>query len=1299
MNPLAAVWLIVLAIVLVVALIGLLLYLLWRRGGGALPGTVSRPSTGLWRRGLKAAFSDEVGPGRYAVPCVFVTGDAGAGKSALLDGADLLTVCVPPEQPQPSGWWRNGDGVAFELPGLANEDSGIGRALWRAALSLLERQRGRRPLDAMVWVLPLAAMAGDKADIEARAARLRQQLTDLQNKLGQQLPLYVVISKCDQLDGFGAFAGQLPVALTKQMLGWSNPYALGVAFQPGWIREGLADVTRQLHGVIAELAVQQSAGLQYDRLYLMPDALAAALVCLPDLLAQALRPHVGLPSWDLRGIYLTGRGESAPPSPIDPFEPMPQTVEAPTMFCRDLFQRRVFGEFGLAQPVQGRISGTRTMRLRLTAGVGAMALFWVVCMVIDYRHALLQAESMTAPLTALRNELDHADGNGAAQRARIPALLSAMDGVPNWTFDDYPLAWSIPLSLNSGYTRRIRGALQRYYEGVVFKNMDTALAAKAKDLTRAGNCGDFGLERAASGGTATLTPAIEFAKLSSYVDQTILYESQNLRFDRLAAAQEGNWTEAAALMRYLFGITAARRTPASEQAFDQIISVSSYRRSYQPAAADFSCRLKQLHRAWLEQQFGQQTLTTVLAELDDHLDKFSHGELDDHERLDQLRRAIGQLRALLARSNLAAGADGALARDNTYQTLLKKIGDSSLLGGPSQAAALEADASEAQQKLADKLDAGSGGDNAVLVQTQGKSTTLPPAIDELDGALDLLLRHRFSQDTTGGVPPASQRMDWDLTGLDAPPTLLQEYQAYETTELSKAPARFRAALQHAARAQASAAISGAIALATVPADHNIGSRSDNFDQAQKQLTPMLLALRKLDHPQLAAQWEHVLRNQAQLLLAALDSRVAGAGLYAADTAVIANWDGQPQAALLAFNAGSVDELQDYLAAQATQASELANAGRPLRMWLEQDRTGTGKSTLAQMDIELARYAAKNPAGSLRQLEHLIALDLNGIDNSNCGERLAKLTRSREGDYFQQRGQTLVRQFTQRCTVLQRQTALKAYSDIATYYNLHLAERYPFAAGADAPPADPEEVRELLRLLDQHYTDTHDGLARLHDNALQPARAFLDMLGAVRPMLSAVLGIDAAGGTPATLDLWPEFRINRSHELGGDQIIEWRIDTGGAAQAGPAATAPGPAPTLPLSWRLGDPLALTLRWAKDSALAPTPDPLHDPAMLANGKSARWNYGGAWALLHLLSEHPAPAAEMSGRDSARPHALRFEVPTRHADGHPGARAVVYARLGLSLHGKNERLALVSFPATLAPPLPSPGAAPGQLTASTP
>lgn len=1288
--------------VLLFVLLLLVALLLWRhyarQQGAAAPDTPHQLTAASFRAAMATLYPGDTARDRYDSPCVLVCGDAAADKAAWLRGAGLAP--VDGADALPSGWWTSMDGDAFVLPDEAwSADQGN----WHACLRLLDSHRPRRPLDALLWMLPMASLMAADGSAEASAARLCRKLFDLQTRLGLSVPVYVVLSGSEQLPGFGHFAELLPKALWPQSLGWSNPEPRGAAYRLAAGEQGVGELVARVRALAVEMGAIQPGG-DFDRVYLLSEQLAARLAALPAVLQAAMRPNATLAPLDLRGFYLCG--QAGDPAALQPDAdsamfalqpPAPAPPAAPVLFCRQLFAERICGEFGLARLVPRKLAYQRAARRYSLIGAALLSLLWIAFLPSTHRHLSARSATMLKPLHDIKYALEHAlpagETGGAYNKESTTRLIGEIDAVPEWSVSSaaLPLSWGGPSALNE----RLLGALKKYYQYIVLSDINHALDQRGACLAA-----DGAADPAARGRShcPTASPALaaigdagaggdqHFQAFRKFVSDTQTYELNRHRLGQLVSTGVGTWAEAAHLLEYLFDLRMTVRSAESVERFDAIIRAIEHTGGGDVTLGRdqirFRAKLQRLHGAMLAHRFTNNKVDALSKAVSAGLAALDHQGHSDPGVVSKLRADIFALQQELASAPVIL-VNGQVEMAQAYSAVLDKVRQTDLLGS----AVRDQIGKEAEQAVTAfhaAVLAASEGKDAPLALDAGKRMVLSPDIAALSAAFTQLQRFAFDEQAGGhnGAGRIQGLVNWNASQLEAARVTYQDYLAYETSTLPKAPPRFQNALRQYARLQAAGQLDRDLARAVQPLP-GLDWRTANFDQARQAMPPLLAGLRTMGQPLLADAWQSAMDRQAQTILEQIQGELDRRNLFLPDAAAVRNWNGSRMGALQAYGAFVPADLAANLAAQIDEVNARADAAKPARLWLETapaEQRHAARATLAawtRLDAELARYAGKNPASTLRQLEQFISEDLNAIDSANCGDKLVRLQYARNVDYFQRQGQVAAARFSERCTELQTQTARKAYEAIAEFYNAFLRGKYPFAAKLADPPAAPERVRHLLRLLDTHHGEVRAWLERQPELVSADAREFIERLNGVRPLLGAIVQTDAVNGAPAALDLWPEFRINRAREDRADQILAWEVDTG------KARAAPGAA----IAWRQGDPLAVRLRWAQNSELAPADGDARVPGMQTEDKQASWHYGGPWALVKLMAQHAAAVSELDSSDSQQPQVLRFAVPVRKAKGEPAGITVAYGRLGVSVHGKPERLALPPFPTDKAPPAPPP------------
>jgi type VI protein secretion system component VasK len=321
------------------------------------------------------------------LPWYLVAGPPGAGASTLLAhcGLELDRLGGAQVAPDDDGLalWLGERALFVEAPGRLLVDAGTHHD-WRALLRLMQRTRGRRPLDGVLLVKPLAEQVRRSAsDAAGEATLVRDRLCTVAQMMRAVVPTYVVVTKADLFGGFKEFVADLGAEERQRVLGMtlSWPGERDPVQAVGLAGERLLDRLRDRR--LRALAGTDNETAQ-RKLMQFPAQLRAALPYLTDFLAIALRPPADAQP-TLRGVYFTSVPPARRPAatPVAPehqpslfFDipgaagPGAQRAPAgpalaqrpPALFVHDLFSAVVLADDGLATPTTTALTHARRWR-------------------------------------------------------------------------------------------------------------------------------------------------------------------------------------------------------------------------------------------------------------------------------------------------------------------------------------------------------------------------------------------------------------------------------------------------------------------------------------------------------------------------------------------------------------------------------------------------------------------------------------------------------------------------------------------------------------------------------------------------------------------------------------------------------------------------------------------------------------------------------------------------------------------------------------------------------------------------
>lgn len=171
------------------------------------------------RRSLKIAHSGD------RVPRFLFLGGADSGIADLLEAAAADSPFTLPEQPNPSEtfhwtWWFLRKLIAIEtsqtfVEGISEEHR---LDTWSSALNALQTHRPAMPVNGYVVCMPQHVLH-DPSMCRERSYAIRRLLDLATTALNVTAPVYLLITRLDDLPGFADFRAALPSGADRQVMG------------------------------------------------------------------------------------------------------------------------------------------------------------------------------------------------------------------------------------------------------------------------------------------------------------------------------------------------------------------------------------------------------------------------------------------------------------------------------------------------------------------------------------------------------------------------------------------------------------------------------------------------------------------------------------------------------------------------------------------------------------------------------------------------------------------------------------------------------------------------------------------------------------------------------------------------------------------------------------------------------------------------------------------------------------------------------------------------------------------------
>ena len=1247
---------------------------------------------------------------RYRAPWILLLGQPGAGKSSLL-------ASVSAEYRQPlegrqkqlavsgTDWQFFGKGFLIDPKGswpaaVANSKDA---KEWSRVLDEIDALRPERALDGLLVAISAHTLQhADAAERLALAENIRQQLRTIQERFEFALPVYVVVTATDTVEGFASFWRSQPEQRRREIVGWSAPTQASNGLPAQWADAAFDKVGRQLKALQVEAAAncERIAHADADDFFLFPRHFQQLRAPFAQWLSVVFQPIAWQAGFFCRGVYFTG-AVAATGSAASQQE----QARADVSFMDDLMLKKILAEPKLGRPTRQGIWSRSTQIRSLQMAAIALLGILLVALCIACFQVNRQVDNVIASLK-LMQQLDkspdaQADPACIKQEPvyRLTAQVSRIDTDATY--------WQLPLSLfdsrlSKQSARRIADSA---FQNVILPGVACQLKQRAKDLY------DMSQSRTSSTDAASYSQSL--AALFDYVQQAEALEQNVARFhgivgDAPYVKGPNAMQDFIALVEYAYRDPLPAAVKSHPGTLPAALAAASYKAGLQlpnnlkqSASTHIAQQASQVHN-----QLGQalQLGNRLLTKLEQQQEPVLSNTKAFAAWLTWVRKSwlgstieinpIQQIRDDLA---------------NKLKPLVRQYGyPEQTLAAASAQFDVRKEYPPAMKMLAG-LQMPSYG---TLFTTQNNVLDLnPKLVAELNGMNALMTLDFMQADSTEAFVCQSKISGWNAAQIGMANNYAQDYDRFARSQGLNADTvqDQRPLYDRLARHQLELVLNNSLRLAQMPSSapaamHQTGIdftspadlRQDQESADFAKLLQPILNLQRVYREKNFVSVSNIgqcVRNFAADSLGQIQSLADQSQLYqpAPNNAGTSSSAAASRDANF-FDLGSTPVIKNYLASQVDRVQVLVRYATPFVNYLNNSDTA---STTQRSNTEGAPYwnntigelnrylQAKDPSGQVAQLDNLFLKQFPDMTGANCAKTLAAYIPAEYGnDLFSVRRQQLEKQVQLRCKGERHSQAYTAYNVWAARFNRELKGHYPFGPLDDADDSALATVKNFFTDYEANSATLRQSINGLDDPYWDNARGFLNQLDAVAKFFHGNLVVadagDPAAGLPAggnndnpAIRLAVTFRAQAGDSPGSNQVVNWGLSSGSKSIGHPNRPSS-------LDWSYGQPLVVDLDWANYSLLRPAGDSQRD--LKVDGTLASFAASGDWALLRLIERHrPESGNAADPHDSAR-LLLQFNVPvtsneTRFSKTPPIAKLF----LAIGLYGTKTPAATIKLPAS--------------------
>jgi len=1237
---------------------------------------------------------------KYLTPWYLLIGPSNSGKTNILRNfSNFQNQYNDPSQNAGNSyceWFNYNDAIVIEVSSNSVKSNGN----WQLLTELLHYFRHKRPIDGIILTIPLDLLLNEEEYPGSRDTiyqNIFENIWQFQLKTNSKLPLYIIFTKTDLVDGIKNLLQMLSIEEKNQIFGWANKYNLDEIYSSSWIDEAFNSINKSLNNFILKIAAKTSTNSSFEEILFVKRNFQKLKSPIKKMINSIFKTFNIENSLILRGIFFTAYETESSVIHISDKTPSQGTNELYiTNFIKDLFSKKIFVESNLTQPLYRNENFKQTKFIIKNILIYLSILLLTIGGYLEHKNVRNNFALLYNKITLINSSVYTLKQTKPNQKIildqELQNILHTISELNNINVKSF----LIPISWFTDIHKDIKKSISQSFDTAIINSIYLELNLKTNDITKKIASKNYIKNKF----QYNILNSEPFIRLDNYISKVLSLQKISKEYNALLKKDKFEVNEhlnsiTSFLFSKKFNIENFLNNDKENKINTKYFSLAIYSEIIKE-------NIKVLFNDFINSSLSELYLK-IFQNLESTINNSVITLNDKNQNINQiniqllLKKIDNVIKFISSNQNEWLSNDN-FAPGKKFSDLISKLSTIKIIDNKF-IQNLQGYANEQLLLFKQKLLKYHTSLTGHFLKHQKQKVFMCPSDQfvQFYNNMNLISKEPFMVNSTkcalNNNIPETKLLFWDKNILDNIAALINRFNSFKNSKISTMHYSNKYYYINLCKSTLIKNIINMLYKAqtfeNIYSTNNLNNKIEllkNNIQNFSTIKTQLLCILEFFNSDFSAEETpllNLIKSYYSRILLEANTLFEKIAPYETNISSIKTWNGYSNICHLLFNINNNSTITEYLKIQNNIVKTLTkDIVEPILTLLSDRRIVLPME--CQFIIQKWRkliqcensYLEKNPKNSILELENFLTTTLSNINYKNFKNFITNNNPTfTEEDFFLRKKSRLLSALKNRILEVEKENFIKTYNNIAELFNSKLSGTFPFVKAKNpyTEDASPELVSLFLKEFDTYISEDLINFLtkeyqKTNSTLLDAALKFLKDINTKKTLLTLIIkNKEQKENNKNKILLSVKFDSPIQKNSCNEEIIESNLHIGDSIIKYLNNQ------NQTIEWHSGDEIKCTFKWALNGYEIPYT--YQNNSLSVNANKATFSYNGPWSILKFFQDTLNPQ-----KTSNNEYILRFLIPTtskRNKNLKKTAKIFISIKIDLNLSDKIQPVYSLTFP----------------------